>query len=72
VFTEADNNGKTLPAETWVRRVSQDCYDSCADGLYLYFAGRGQFNRMMERFQELRRLLHEEAVRRLREWSKAI
>jgi len=34
--------------------------------------GRGQFNKMMERFPELRRLLHEEAVRRLRESSKAI
>ncbi len=32
--------------------------------------GRGQFNRMMERFPELRRRLHEEAIRRLRESSK--
>jgi ATP-binding cassette subfamily B protein len=34
--------------------------------------GRGQFNKMMERSPELRRLLHEEAVRRLRESSKAL
>jgi ATP-binding cassette subfamily B protein len=34
--------------------------------------GRGQFNRMMERFPELRRHLSEVAVQRLRESSKAV
>jgi CRP-like cAMP-binding protein len=33
---------------------------------------RGQFNRMMERFPELRRRLSEIAVQRLRESSKAV
>jgi ATP-binding cassette, subfamily B, bacterial len=34
--------------------------------------GRGQFNRMMERFPDLRRQLSEVAVQRLRESSKAV
>ncbi|MDP9054092.1 MAG: ATP-binding cassette domain-containing protein [Acidobacteriota bacterium] len=33
--------------------------------------GRGQFNKLMDRYPELRRHLHEEAVRRLRESSQA-